>query len=185
MCSYQELKSNYESFTQKTKKIHKQIYFSTFAILVTSFVISRSFLHIFKGPSLFLFSSFWILIAGLPLLGFQLKKWRTLDHQVSETILQGLNLEISKKSGNYFIEKANCYKKRRQFLLMSLPVWCLSILIIGWCQVILKASGSRGSEYFQNMTFFGCCFGFLAINIYFFSSGPYRKFQSAIKNIRF
>ena len=185
MKSHQELGLSLESAMEILKKIHRRIYFLTFGILGISLLISQAFLHIFNNSSLFFSSSFWVLIAGLPVLGFQLKKARKVDQQITETLLQGLNLEIAEKSGGYFTENVNFYQKQRQFLMRALPMWGLGGLIITWSRVMLKASGSFGPEYFKTMAFVSGCFGFFGIYVFFFSSAPYRKFQTAIKKYSF
>lgn len=185
MYEYQQLKTSYESSLQKLKKVQERVYLATFIVLVGSMVISQILLRAYKDPSLFMVSSFWMLIAGLPMFGFLLKKGKALDHQLYETILQGLDLEGPKNLGSYFAEKANFFKKNRQFIIRSLPMWCLNILIIAWSRFMLKSSGTDGSEYIKTMAFVGCSFGFLALYVYFFSSGPYRKFQNAIKKYAF
>lgn len=141
MNDYQQLKLSHESFSKILRKIHRRIYSLSFGILGISLLISQAFLHIFKNPSFFFSSSFWVLIAGLPLLGFQLKKGRKIEQKITETLLQGLNLEIAEKAGSYFTENVSFYQKQRKFILRAFPIWCLSALIIVWSRVILKFLG--------------------------------------------
>lgn len=185
MYEYQQLKISYESSLHKIKEVQGRVFHATFILLVGSIVVSQFLFSSFKDPSLYRSSSLWMLIAGLPFFGFLLKKGKALDHQIYETILQGLDLEGPHNPERFFAEQANYFRRNRQFIIRSLPMWCLNILIIAWSRFMLKTSGTEGVEYFRIMTLVGCSFGSLALYVYFFSSAPYRKFLNAVKKYAF
>lgn len=183
MSEHCHLKSTCETGFKKLIVIQGSMNLIVFAVLIISFVVSRIFLQVFESPAFFHYSALWILIAGLPLLGHQLKKARELDEEIVTSLIQGVKQEKGHQKRPYFRDAIRSYRSERKFVVRLICILGLVGLILAWSGTILKASGASETDYLSNMRVSSALMGIFAMYVIVYGSASYRRLLRELKNI--
>lgn len=176
-------KSSYETHLQNLISVQGEMILTTLAVLILSFVVSRALFHVFGSLTFFHYSALLILITGLLLLGYQLKKARKLEQETVNALVQGMKLEKESEQKKYFRDATKSYRKERKFIVRIACFLGLSWLILSWVKTILAASGASEEQCFLYVVVSSALLGFFASLLISYVTTPFRTLTRELKNM--